>query len=218
MVNGLLKNHLLIGEDDLPAVKRFKEVVTQEIQYRFNVEEAVEEQSVAVFATILDPHYHQLKFLRDQAKADAYSTFKQILFLMTTEDCQIVEEEGTSQGTEEGGSQPPKKKKKTALEILIGEDDDSNYSSRSLSEEFDNYLKLTPLKSCDNCLEWWSHNSLHFPNLAKLAKRYLCVPATSVPAEQVFSIAGEVINNKRSSLKPENVDMLIFLNKNCTYS
>ena len=41
VVNGLLNNHLLIGEDDLPAVKRFKEVVTQEIQFRFNVEEAV---------------------------------------------------------------------------------------------------------------------------------------------------------------------------------
>ena len=62
VVNGLLKNHLLIDEDDLPAVKRFKEVVTQEIQYRFNAEEAVEEQSVAVLANILDPHYHQLKF------------------------------------------------------------------------------------------------------------------------------------------------------------
>ena len=104
-----------------------------------------------------------------------------------------------------------KKKKKTALEILIGEDDDSSHSSRgSLSEEFDKYLKLNPLKSCDNCLEWWSHNSLHFLNLAKHAKKYLCVPATSVPAEQVFSIAGEVISNKQSSLKPENVDMLIF--------
>ena len=209
---------LCCGEDDLPAVKRFKEVVTQELQDRFNVEEAVEEQSVAVFATILDPHYHQLKFLRDQTKAEAYSTFRDILVsMMAAEDCQIVEEVGqaTLQGAE-GVSQPPKKKKKTALEILIGEDDDSSHNSRgTLSEEFDNYLKLTPLKSSDNCLEWWSHNSLQFPNLAKLAKKYLCVPATSVPAEQIFSIAGEVVNNKRSSLKPENVDMLVFLNKNC---
>ena len=38
-------------------------------------------------------------------------------------------------------------KKKIALEILyIGEDDDSNHSIRSLSEDFDNYLKLAPLK------------------------------------------------------------------------
>ena len=65
MVNGLLKNHLLIGEDDLPVVIRLKEIVTQEIRNRFNVEKAVEEQSVAVFATILDSRYHQLKFLSD---------------------------------------------------------------------------------------------------------------------------------------------------------
>ena len=82
---------------------------------------------------------------------------------ITAEDCQIVEEESASQ--------PLKKRKKTALEILIEDDDDSILSSRrSLSEEFDNYLKLTPLKSCDNCLEWWSHNSLQFPNLSKLVK------------------------------------------------
>ena len=75
-------------------------------------------------------------------------------------------------------------------------------------------MRVSPLKSRENVLEWWSHNSGQFPNIAKLAKRYLCVPATSVPAEQVFSVAGEVVNCKRSSLKPENVDMLIFLNKN----
>ena len=220
VVNGLLKNHLLIGEDDLPVVKRFKEMVTQEIQNRFNVEKAVEEQSVAIFAAILDPCYHQLKFLSDQMKAQAYSTFRETFTaaetLIAAEDCELLE---VSQATsQEMVSRPPKKKKKTALEILIGEDDDdSSHSSRgpgSLSEEFDNYLKLNPLKSCDNCLEWWSHNSLQFPSLAKLAKKYLCVPATSVPAEQVFSVAGEVISKKRSSLKPENVDMLIFLNKN----
>ena len=128
-------------------MKRFKEVVTGEIQDRFNVEEAVEEQSVAVFATILDPRYHQLKFLSDQTKAEAYSAFREILISTTpAEDCQIVEE--VSQATsQESVSQPPKKKKKTALEILIGDDDDSNHSTMgSLSEEFDNYLKLTPVQ------------------------------------------------------------------------
>lgn len=85
----------MIGEDDLPTVKRFKEVVTREIQDRFNVEEAVEEQSAAVFAAILDPHYHQLRFLSDQAKAEAYSAFREILIsTMVGEDCQIVEEVG----------------------------------------------------------------------------------------------------------------------------
>ena len=40
--------------------------------------------------------------------------------------------------------------------------------------------------------------------------------ATSVPSEQVFSIAGSVVNEKRSRLLPENVDKLVFLYENQT--
>ena len=36
----------------------------------------------------------------------------------------------------------------------------------------------------------------------------------SVPAERIFSTARLIVNQQRSCLKPENVDMLIFLNKN----
>ena len=69
----------------------------------------------------------------------------------------------------------------------------------------------------DSCpLDWWRRNDSRFPIVAQLAKRYLCVPATSVPSESVFSIPGMVVSQKRSYLKPENVDMLIFLNKNLT--
>jgi len=50
--------------------------------------------------------------------------------------------------------------------------------------------------------------------VAQLAKQFLNIPATSVPEEQISSTAGVVINQKRSCLKPENADMLIFLNKN----
>ena len=38
--------------------------------------------------------------------------------------------------------------------------------------------------------------------------------ATSVPSEQVFSVAGSVVDEKRSRLLPENVDKLVFLFEN----
>jgi len=42
-----------------------------------NVSEAVEEQNVTIFATILDPHYHQLKFMDDKnMKAEAIPPLK----------------------------------------------------------------------------------------------------------------------------------------------
>lgn len=42
----------------------------------------------------------------------------------------------------------------------------------------------------------------------------MCVPATSIPSERVFSAAGLVVNRLRSRLSPEHVDMLLFLRKN----
>ena len=99
----------------------------------------------------------------------------------------------------------------TALSYLLENDARESIEGQ---EETDDFLRIQPLSSDENCLQWWKKNAEHFPTIAKVAKRYFCIPATSVPAERVFSTAGLIINEKRSSLLPENSDMLIFLNKN----
>lgn len=53
-----------------------------------------------------------------------------------------------------------------------------------------------------------------FSILQCCAKKILCTPATSVPSERIFSKAGIVVSDRRSRIKPKNVDMLIFLNQN----
>lgn len=63
-------------------------------------------------------------------------------------------------------------------------------------------------------LVWWCDNSARFPHLARLARVHMCIAATSVPSERVFSAAGNLVNAKRACLSSDNVDKLIFLNKN----
>lgn len=55
-------------------------------------------------------------------------------------------------------------------------------------------------------------NKQVYPSLAKLAKRYLSIPGTSVLAEQV-STAGDIVTAQRSALTSEHVDQLLFLSK-----
>ena len=74
------------------------------------------------------------------------------------------------------------------------------------------YLKEEPIEEAS--LQWWKRNAFRYPLLSNIARRYLIIPATSVPSERVFSTAGHIANQKQACLLPENVTMLVFLAEN----
>ena len=65
-----------------------------------------------------------------------------------------------------------------------------------------------------NCLlaDFWLLKQSKLPKLAKLAKKYLVIPATSAPSERVFSVASRIITNLRNRLKPETAGAILFVN------
>ena len=67
-----------------------------------------------------------------------------------------------------------------------------------LEAEIDRYLLFTRKESYASLtlLQWWKENEHLFPNLAAVAKGVLSVPASSVPAERVFSLAGTIVSKK----------------------
>ena len=60
-------------------------------------------------------------------------------------------------------------------------------------------------------LLWWKMNSFPYPIFLNWRKKYLPIPATSVPSERAFSTAG---TKKRAYLQPSSVNMLVFLSEN----
>ena len=55
-------------------------------------------------------------------------------------------------------------------------------------------------------LVWWQQNEQRFPTIKLVARKVLCVPATSVPSERIFACAGLLINKLRNRLSTDIVD------------
>lgn len=115
----------------------------------------------------------------------------------------------------------PKRKASSLLVSLLGQsftDTEGTVEPKTpyarAEEEMERYCKAPSLPLTEDPLNWWRVHEITFPLLSRLSKRYLCIPGTSVSAERVFSTAGDVVTAKRSALKPEHVDQLVFLQKN----
>ncbi|CAG8580474.1 7476_t:CDS:1 [Ambispora gerdemannii] len=71
-----------------------------------------------------------------------------------------------------------------------------------------------PLYQKENPLVWWNNNIKTFPHHIKQARKYLSIPATSVPSERLFSDAGNIITEKRNRLSSDIVHDILFLKHN----
>ncbi|WOL01480.1 zinc finger BED domain-containing protein RICESLEEPER 2-like [Canna indica] len=103
-------------------------------------------------------------------------------------------------------------------------------SQRNMDSEFDMWSQsvesVTPSKSdldayleegryiCTNgesfdALQRWKANTLKFKILSKMTKDVLSISVTTVASESTFSAGGRVLDQYRSSLKPEIVQALL---------
>lgn len=83
-------------------------------------------------------------------------------------------------------------------------------NSNSHYEELDLYLENPPIDKNFCPILFWT-NRPQTP-LSRLASKYLCLIATSVPSERLFSKLGQIITEKRNRLHPKNANDLLFLN------
>jgi len=76
------------------------------------------------------------------------------------------------------------------------------------------YSTATSVCYSENVLLYWRDNSAKLPMLSQLAVLYLGTSASSVPVESLFSVTGLVVNSRRSSMQPCNLNKMVFLHDN----
>jgi len=86
-----------------------------------------------------------------------------------------------------------------------------NNQNPSTANELDIYYDSNPSNFEVMPLEWWKVHSSEYPILAQMARDYLSIMSTSVPSEQLFSIAGKQITQTRNRLHPDTIQACLCL-------
>jgi hypothetical protein len=157
----------------------------------------------------LDPRYKDLKFLSYTLKLQIESQLRVIyedLHFELNPNDNLLETSTTKNLNANEDS---------IFNALFGSE-----SNKKKANEVDVYLNenLT-VKSGPkyNPYIWWNDHKNNFPILFILARKYLSIPATSVPSERLFSDAGNNMTNKRTLLSSKIFQKLLFVKRNSKY-
>ena len=102
---------------------------------------------------------------------------------------------------------PPASKKAKGLSEILGKCLPGTTTrigltpQEKIKQEHDCYLSHPQLEIEADPLIWWKMEHPRYPHLAKLSQKNLCVCATSVLSKRIFSIAGQIVSDRRSALK-----------------
>ena len=191
-----------------------KQVMKDDLEGRNDLPKVSEALDICSF---LDPRF-KTRYLEDKTNTMSLITEECISFL------EVVDNSTEPHVDEQPSSNPPLAKKLRGLSAIIKNFEEENGDMESAIEEqtteqrvnteITSYLDF-PVASADTSpLLWWKTECRRFPALSHLAVKYLCIPATSVPSERVFSRGGQIVSARRRRLLPKNVKKLIFLSQN----
>jgi zinc finger BED domain-containing protein 1 (E3 SUMO-protein ligase ZBED1) len=170
-----------------------------------------EDNEVVTQSALLDPRFKKLSF-------NGYSPRKLQIAIeqLKQKVCQVTIAETETNMTQ---SRAPTNAENS--QSLLWKTFDEQYSVSTVINptaagiiEVDKYLQEPLLNRHEDPLSWWRNHKLLYPRLFILVKKRLCVPATSVPCERLFSKAGMVITERRNRMLPSKSSQVIFLNHN----
>ncbi|CAB3239579.1 unnamed protein product [Arctia plantaginis] len=194
-------------------VKQFLEILDSQIRNRFH---EYEKNPLYSECAILDPRFKKRAFRTQESFNKACDSLKRRIREMRLPDesvavNKIVDDQPATSVTSLTG------KKKSVWDSY---DKDTNIILRPENptaagiREFDKYLNEEYIHRMEDPLQWWTSRKFIYPHLYRYMLKRLCIQATSVACERVFSNAGQILNQRRTLLKPDKVSQLIFLHAN----
>ncbi|CAB5393592.1 unnamed protein product [Rhizophagus irregularis] len=161
----------------------------------------------ALIATFLDPRFKHFKWStnseRDRANQLVKKLYDELKINLRVPD--DIEHRSLEENNDDNDN--------------LFSDLEGNFTQTNTEEEDEvsRYVKLQDIRVKDDPLMWWLNHRDSFPTLAQLARKYLSIPATSVPSERLFLDAGNHISAKRTRLAPDLVNKVLFLKRNNTH-
>lgn len=113
----------------------------------------------------------------------------------------------------------PQIERNTAQELLALSQKHSA-AAQTRSEVVDKECSLYLSAACptdvrdNDLLRYWRQRKEQYPWLATLARKYLCIQATSTCVERVFNITGLVLTSKKNRTEPGRVNKIVFVHEN----
>ncbi|XP_066585507.1 E3 SUMO-protein ligase ZBED1-like [Prorops nasuta] len=189
IINCLRKN--LIGLNlETDNAKQLRDLSITALEERFK---NIENNTMLAVATILDPRFKCLHF-KDNFESSL--------------DNRIV---NIQESLEDSNDLWCHHKQLIAIENKSNNEHSSN--SEDLPKSLQHYLNIaTSSLESDPITFWIKDFGGSYTNLRNLALKYLPITATSVPAERLFSKAGNILTESRNRLSSKHLHQLLFLN------
>lgn len=192
---------------ETPAGKLLKELLYEGLHLRLG---NIEKLKVSASATLLDPRFKTMGFGQHSDATAAQEEIKKELYTICSQQNPVPQfEESAKKASSDTDCELW-----NFLDTRVSNLKNTTTPTSNAVIVLRQYLEA-PYEDRRSCpVAYWRRQKSAMPQLFDIALKYLCVPATSVPSERVFSKAGLIMSDRRSRIKSKMLNMMIFLNMN----
>jgi hypothetical protein len=207
----LINYHLDMPELTTPLVSSLRKELKRSLNKQFSYLFDGSHGSFFRKAAFLDFNYKKFEFVKDEAlRAKLLEEVKkEIIDYYSRSDME------PSADSETISVKSEHRKNMVYLDMIVDKTTPITPRIGKLKEELSSFISFdislfwsnSALDSKYDSFIFYRKHASQFPMLASLAKNYLAVPATSVPAEVLFSRKGIALEEIRNRLHPSDLDL-----------